>query len=158
MGNGSSCRSGLWHERATWNAQRATIFHPRSLWFLFASRLGFLEDAARPGEDIMKNSTKTLTDSEALKSLTRREYLFVEYLSLTDLIEEASEKAYLITCEIQGINQEFQAAIDKGRLSEKVLRVIRYALRVEDPPAPSKAKKKAVKKSAKKTRKKRSGK
>ena len=106
----------------------------------------------------MKNSTAIRTDAEALESLTHREHLFVEFLSLTDLIEEASEKAYLITCKIQGINKEFQTAIDKGRLSGKVLRVIRDALRVEDSPAPAKAGKKTGKKVGKKTRKKPSGK
>lgn len=68
------------------------------------------------------------TDSQALELLTRRERLFVEYLTLTDAIEQINEKVYLVTCEIQGINQAFSAALERGRLSEPVLLSLRNAL------------------------------
>jgi hypothetical protein len=79
------------------------------------------------------------SDSQAIELLTRREELFVEYLHLTDVIEEVNERVYLLTCEIEGINLAFLNAVEKAKLSERVLKTLRNVLndgRMPRVPAP----------------------
>jgi len=68
------------------------------------------------------------SDAQAIELLTRREHLFVNFLSLTERVEEINEQIYLVTCEIEGINKAFRGAIEKGSLSEQVLVSLRNAV------------------------------
>ncbi len=85
---------------------------------------------ARPAfeDGAMSDPVLIKTEEQAMALLTRRENLFVEYLSLMDAWEEVNEKVYKVTCEIEGINKAFRQVIKAGKLSGSVISSIRNAL------------------------------